>query len=446
MSKPQPLFRIRTIAVAEVFLAIGLLIVINLFYFNGDRFTGLNPHPFWFVVILISAQYGVAEGVFAVVIATAAFLIGNVRPRGEGEYIYSYLLDVNSQPLLWLISAVILGCLRFRHVMERDRLKNDLAEAIRRDEIVATQYEQQRMIRETLEQRLVSHANTVVDTYKAARLMETLQPGKILEGVEDLVTSLLRPRQFSVFTLNGDSLEASLSHAWGKTDEYTRVIHSQDRLFEEVIANKRILCIADEGDELILSHQGMLAGPIMAESGQILGMLKIEKMDYTDLTISTLQTFRIVCSWIGNAYYQAQDFQKASNNSFINPINDLYSYEFFKHQADYTTYLSQRFNFDLTAMMVKILPDPNATDEIYRQGMKMLLEAVMKNLRKADRIFNYQVTDYTYYILLPGTSDAFGQQVIQKISDVFDKMQKNNAVQLKLSLSFQSLNRKKQGT
>lgn len=214
--KPEPLFRIRTIAVAEVFIAIGVLIIVNLFYFNGDRFAGVNPHPFWFVVILISAQYGVAEGVFAVLISTIVFLIGNVRPRGQGEYLYSYLLDVNAQPLLWLISAVILGCLRMRHVAERDRLRKDIYEAGQREELVAVKYEQLRAIRELLEQRLVRHVHTVVDAHKAARLMDSHQPGKILEGVQDMVVSLMQPKQFSVFMLNGDQLDSSITYAWDK--------------------------------------------------------------------------------------------------------------------------------------------------------------------------------------------------------------------------------------
>jgi len=441
----QPLFRLRIIAIAEVFLAIGVLIVINLFYFNGDRFAGINPHPFWFVVILISAQYGVTEGVFAVLVATLAFLVGNVRPRGDGEYIYSYLLDVNSQPLLWLISAVILGSLRFRHVVERDRLRGDLADAFRREEILAAKYEELRMIREMIEQRLVRHVNTAVDTYKAAKLMESPRPGKILEGIQDMVVSLLGPKRFSVYMLNGESLDASITYAWEKPDQYSKSIASNDRLFEEVIGNKRILCIADEGDELILAQRGMIAGPIMAESGQILGMLKIEQMNYTDLHISTLQTFRILCSWIGNAYYQAEDYQKASNNSFINPSNNLFSYEYFKLQADYTTYLAKRFNFDLMLMVVKILDNPDLMNgNTNKQGLKALEKAVEVNLRKIDQIFNYQMTDHTYYILLPGTAENYGQLITTKISSAFEAAQKDAGTNIKLSLSIQVLNPKKQ--
>lgn len=441
--KPQPLFRIRTIAVAEVFLFIGVLVLVNLFYFNGDRFTGVNPHPFWFVVILISAQYGVAEGVFAVIIATIVFLIGNVRDRADGEYLYSYLLDVGGQPLMWLITAVILGCLRYRHVMERDRLRTDIAEAAKREEIVAVQYEQLRAIREMLEQRLVRQVNTAVDTYKAARLMESNEPGKILEGVQDLVVSLLHPRQFSVYMLKGDMLEASITYAWDQQGGYRTGITSQERLFEEIIGKKRILCITDEADEMVLAHQGVLAGPIMDDSGRILGMLKIEKMDFAELHISTIQTFRLVCGWIARAYYQAETFQKVSSNSFINPVNDIYSYEFFKTQAEYTTFLAQRFNFDLSAVVVKIVDQEGVTEERYRQGMQVLLQLVEKNLRKADRIFNYQVTGHTYYILLPGTAEAFSQTVVGKITAAFGEAQKDLPVQLKLSFSLQPLHKKK---
>ncbi|MBY0406707.1 MAG: hypothetical protein K2Q01_03375, partial [Rickettsiales bacterium] len=219
-TQPQPLFRIRTIAVAEVFLFIGVLVLVNLFYFNGDRFIGVNPHPFWFVIILISAQYGVGEGVFAVIVATIVFLIGNLRDRAEGEYLYGYLLDVGAQPLLWLISAVILGCLRYRHLQERNRLRAEIAEAAQREETIAVQYEHMRSIREMLEQRLVRQVNTAVDTYKAARLMESNQPGKILEGVQDLVASLLQPRQFSMYLLKGETLEAAITYAWEAESTY----------------------------------------------------------------------------------------------------------------------------------------------------------------------------------------------------------------------------------
>lgn len=439
--KPQKttLLRIRTIAVTETLLAIGALLIINLFFFNGDRFVGVSPHPFWFVVILISAQYGVWEGTFATLVATLAFLIGNVRPRGEGEYLYSYLFDVDAQPLLWLVSAFILGSLRFRHIVERDRLRNELAEAAKREEIVATQYEHLRSIKETLEQRLVKQFNTAVDIYKAAKLMETYKPTEILEGLQELVRVLLNPRKFSVFMLNEEALEVYLEYAWASPDEFAKTIPSTQRLYEEVIGNKRLVCIANADDEQILQHQGMLAGPIMSENGKILGMLKIEDIGFSDLHVSTLETFQIVCTWIANAYFQAEDYQKISGLSVINPDNNIFSFEFFKQQINYVTYLAKRFKFEVALVTMTFIFDEATTREKYEAAVQSLREAIEKNLRNIDQMFNYQTEKYTYRVLLPGTSEENTQLVISKIQNAFEAAQQEAGTHVKLSFAAQTL-------
>ena len=442
--KLRPLFSLRTIAVTETLLAIGALVIVNMIFFNGDRFAGINPHPFWFVIILISAQYGVTEGTFAVIVATIAFLYGNVRPRLDGEYLYSYLLDVSEQPLLWLISAVIIGSLRFRHVMERNRLRDDLADALQREEVVAVHYEQLRSIRETLEQRLVRHIHTSIDTYNAAKLMESYSPGKILEGVQDLVSALLSPKKFSVFMLNGDSLDVLLRYGWETANEFKTAIPSSDAIFEYVIGDKHTLCIVSEKDERTLMGQGMLAGPIMAESGQILGMLKIEDIHYADLHVSTVETFKVICTWIGNAYFQAQSYETASSHSYIDLEKNIYSYAFFKLQSDYTTFLARRFNFDLSLIVVKFVESDDISPERYKAAIQQLEGAVTKNLRAIDQIFNYRLAENTYYILLPGTPENNTEIVIEKIANAFAISQKDAATNLKLSFSVQPLHTKNQ--
>ena len=44
----------------------------------------------------------------------------------------------------------------------------------------------------------------------------------------------------------------------------------------------------------------MLAGPLRDSStGEVLGMLKIERIDFQDMTLDTLGVFQGVCDWIG---------------------------------------------------------------------------------------------------------------------------------------------------
>ena len=49
---------------------------------------------------------------------------------------------------------------------------------------------------------------------------------------------------------------------------------------------------------------------IDSETGEVFGMLKIEKMDLLEFNLSRLETFRIVCELIGTAYSNAKRFKK----------------------------------------------------------------------------------------------------------------------------------------
>jgi hypothetical protein len=83
-------------------------------------------------------------------------------------------------------------------------------------------------------------------------------------------------------------------------------------MFREIVARQRTLCISKPEDEFVLQDEGILAAPIIdKESGEVLGMLKIEKMNFFDLHFSNIQSFQLLCEWIADAYVQAQRFTAA---------------------------------------------------------------------------------------------------------------------------------------
>src|SRR5688500_1753250 len=56
---------IRFSAIVETVAFLGIAVLLDYFYFSGNRFWSLEPHPFWLLVALVSVQYGTNEGVFA---------------------------------------------------------------------------------------------------------------------------------------------------------------------------------------------------------------------------------------------------------------------------------------------------------------------------------------------------------------------------------------------
>jgi hypothetical protein len=63
----QTIFGLRWTAVAETLAMLAVLLLIDRTIGAADQFFPVQPHPFWIVVLLISAQYGVFEGLMAAI-------------------------------------------------------------------------------------------------------------------------------------------------------------------------------------------------------------------------------------------------------------------------------------------------------------------------------------------------------------------------------------------
>ncbi|MCH8858369.1 MAG: hypothetical protein IID54_02170, partial [Proteobacteria bacterium] len=72
--RPRQFLGIRLAAVCEAFILFGFLLAVDAFLGAGDRFFTMQPHPFWVPVLLIAAQYGLENGLFAAAVASIALL------------------------------------------------------------------------------------------------------------------------------------------------------------------------------------------------------------------------------------------------------------------------------------------------------------------------------------------------------------------------------------
>lgn len=82
----------------------------------------LFPHPFWIPVVLLSVQYGSSGGVMASVVAVVLFIALGLPAQDPHDDYYDYLIVLWKQPALWVLSAIVLGEIRTRHISERNFL------------------------------------------------------------------------------------------------------------------------------------------------------------------------------------------------------------------------------------------------------------------------------------------------------------------------------------
>lgn len=413
---------LRLSALVEILLSLAIMMFIDIAAFGGHRFWDANPHPFWLIVLFIACKYGTKEAIIAALLCTLFLLVGNMPEHTMGQDSYAYLFYVLKLPLMWLIAAVAFGELRMMHIRERDFLESSLKESEEREQTIAQSYQKVKMLKDQIEMRMAGQLRSSVSAYHAARSMEVLSPSEVLKGLEKLVNVSLYPEQFSVFLLNNNRLDVTLTHGWLEDDKFLRSFGSGSAVYQSVIARNEVLCVINSDHERTLAGQGILAGPMLdKETGEVIGMLKIERMSLTDLNLSNIEAFSAICEWAAMAILNANKYQSAKDGSIVNPDHNLFTQSYFKRYSDYIRSLAERLKFDVSRVDVR-LSNTNDFDSNTRTRIaRALSDSVESVLRKVDLAFDHQETNDEYSIVLPTTDRNGAQIVVDKIRSALDK-------------------------
>lgn len=407
---------VRRAAIIELGLFFLIMLGIDLLFLDGNRYADVNPHPFWIAVLLLSSQYGTAEGLLAAVVSTICLWLGNLPDQTIDQDRYQYIFHIASNPLMWLAAAVIFGELRQKHIRERTKLIDNLEKSQVRENDIADSYNKLRGLKEGLEVRIASQFKSTVAAYRAAKSMERLHAVDVLQGVEQLVGAVMNPRKFSIFVLRGNKMELTVNSGWKEDESLYMTFEPSSELYQHIVSRQTVLCISNNEHERILAGQGSLAGPLLnPETGEVVGMLKIEEMNFLDLNLSGIETFGALCQWIGMAFGNAQQFEKVKSNSVINPDHNLHSFNFFRRHTDYVTSLAKRIGFDVTMLVVKNSNAAQFSNDIRRNIATLLGDAVGKTLRNVDLAFDYQTGGEEYAVVLPATGVEGARIVMDKI-------------------------------
>ncbi len=408
----------RSAALVEAFVLLAVLLAVDQFLLGGNRFAGISPHPFWLVILLPAIQYGTREALVAALMCSVALLAKNVPGQDISQDLYDYVFSLLKLPLLWFAAAVLLGEIRMRHVNERNHDREQLAEIGERASTLASAYERLDERREQLETRVAGQLQTVTTLYEASRALETLEPGSVLVGAMRALAQVMSPEQCSIFTLRKGRLQLVASEGWDADESPVRDFGVESALFREIVGRQRVLCVVREEDQLVLDGQGLLAGPLLdPDSGEVLGMLKIERLDFVQLSSSSLRNFRILCEWVATSYLRALRHQEAERDRVLDGETNLYSRNFLDRQSDYLSGLARRLGFHLSRIDIRLKESDELSPEEQQIVPEALRDTVTEVLRSTDLAFHREQRGYSYAILLPGTPIANCEVVIDKVRD-----------------------------
>ncbi|MCW2243387.1 GAF domain-containing protein [Azospirillum canadense] len=438
---PRRVLGLRRVALVELALFFLVALGLDAAVGAGLRFDGVQPHPFWIPVLLLAIQYGTNEGVLAAVVASLALRVGNLPEQLISQDFYQYLFTISREPILWLVAAVMFGELRMRQIRERDELRAHLDLARRESDAITRSYRQLKSVKESLETRVAGQLRTVFTLYQAARAIDKLDEGEVVLGVADLVRSVMRPEKFSLFLLNNDVLESVTNEGWDDEDDsYARWFDHSSQLFETVVGRQRILCVARAEDERILKGEGVLAGPLVSDdTGEVVGMLKIESLGFLDLGVNSLENFRILCEWIGTALAKARQFRELNEQRLYSGDGSLYSSGFIDRQAIFLANLGRRLGFETTTVTIRPQGLSRLSADRRAEVAAAIGRAVRQGLRDTDMACDVGQHGMVFGVVLPGTPMDRAQLVSERLEASVRKALPADLADLPISFTAQKV-------
>lgn len=270
----------------------------------------MQPHFFWLPVLLLSLQYGTVSGLVAagIAILLSGFLGWPDQEIGENHF--SYLLRVSSQPMLWLMAALILGQFRTRQIERKLELARQVDELTSQREALAEYCTGLRTRCEQLERRL-ANGDESGDRRLAAALGRLggaalnvdegrdgqSDGGATTAALDRVLEIAFGACQASLFVKDRAELKLLHAHGWPDTARWRKAIETSHSLFEAVAVEGRSISVMRTGDETVLAGEGLVAVPVFSRgSDRVVGMLKLEKADPAALDRDTTAVLDLLAS------------------------------------------------------------------------------------------------------------------------------------------------------
>jgi hypothetical protein len=409
---------LRLDAMLEVIALLIALFFIDLLFGNGERFINIEPNPLWFILLLVLFQYSINEAFITIVLMCIFLYAWNLPHQLATQSIFEYYFSLSLRPLLWLGTAILLGGLKLRNSFKFFELQQELEDAKMKEKVISDSFTKLKTTNRVLELRLSEELGSAIKIYKAAVTLEDLAPENQIDGVNKIVASILNPEKFSIYLKSDDGLTLSSNYAWDPGDQYMKKFDKNSGLYKAIVGEKRVLVTFNDTSELLLNHEGIIAGPLIdSNTGEVFGMLKIEKMTFQSLNLRTVQLFTLLCEWIGLTLRKMFNVQQMASETINSQSNRAYSYAFLQAQTEFLETLAKRMGFHLTKLNIRMVNSGELSVDQRRQAVALMATAIKSSLRKTDLLFDAREKGEEYALLLCGTGEEYMDLVIKKIQE-----------------------------
>ncbi|MEQ1716062.1 MAG: GAF domain-containing protein [Hyphomicrobium sp.] len=295
-------------AFAELAALIGLIQIVNA-AFPGLEITDIEPSPYWLPILLLSLQYGTVAGLLAAGTATLVYVFSGLPEQVIDEHHFAYLLRAWVLPILWIAVALVLGQFRLRQIERKQTLVDDLDRRTREAEGLAGYAgDLERRCRQLERQLTSSGQGRGAGVLDAIALLQSSN-ADLPRAFERICSAGFPGAGLTVYAVQPSGLEPGFSTMKiapsGKLAQQDRAIPAGHPLYTAVVGERRAVSVLNAAEEALLAGQGLAAVPVVhAETGRVIGLVKLEQGDGAILTNAITDQLSVVARLIAPLLFE----------------------------------------------------------------------------------------------------------------------------------------------
>jgi GGDEF domain-containing protein len=407
--------------VIELGVAAMVLAVANVLVAPHDPgFLAIQPHPALVVAAILGARRGLWAGGFAGSVFAALLLVAwsvrsDIIPLGAWSRLSTY-----ATPLMVLTAGLVFGAIGQAHRRSAldltNRVKNlqlELAEQAVRF-MAATEASQE------LERRVAEETASLPTLHATARELDTLDLDRLYPGIVNVARRFIEADACQLYLVDGGGL--SLRAAQG--DHPLRAhLPVDDGLIGFAIRRARAVSIRDwiavSSVEDFKHASILLAAPLVAPDGTLLGCLTVTRLPFLRLTPAAVDRLGVAADWAARAIANATAHAATHDDAMTDASSAAYSFPYYQRRIAEEQARADRYARPLSVLVVTVERLADVLPQQWPELGRLLAVILKRSLRDADLLCRY-ATEGSFAVILPETPSDAASQVGKRIAAEID--------------------------
>jgi len=438
---------------SEPLILVAAILIVNVNFYREDiGFLNTFFHPFWLIIMFLAPRQRFPLGFISTAIVAGSYLfISYFRSSTPFFEFITTTLNIRL-PILFLLLGYYLSLVResfdfeIEALTEKNRMLEKHLEEIKEINTGISEDDKKNAL------KIFETSNTIKTVYQAASSLSSFNEDELIKSMTSLVYKFTESSCFAVYKIiEENKLLLMDDFLEGEREAGVPVIGNigEDRTLSQAYESGKIVTVADmqePGQKHLARSEVKIACPIkFKDTEEIFGFIIIFEIPFQKMNLETVNVLEMIASWTQSALVKSREMSEARSRSIEDELTMAYKYDYFKKRFSEEHSRAQRYNFDLSTVLVKVA-GASAQSAEKNSEMLRLISIFMKTIvRDVDIVSRFREENFLIS-LLPSTDEKGAMMLIKRMKQAFPAFLKGSSLpvdSISLEYNYKVVYRKK---